>query len=90
MYGFYGIRAFEFLAAKDYDSAKLWADKSASEPGALVVMDLVAVAANELARDKKTAVHWARRARSRRPNIKQDLFFHAQPFHYGALKSYGF
>ena len=87
MYGFYGIRAFEFLAAQDYDSAKLWVDKSAGAPGALVVMDLVAVAANELAGDKKTAAQWARRARSRRPNIKQELFFHALPFHYGALRN---
>ena len=70
MYGFQGIRAFEFLATQDYDSASLWANKSASEPGALVVMDLAAVVANELAGDKDAAARWAKRARSRRPNIK--------------------
>jgi len=87
MYGFQGIRAFEFLATQDYDSARLWANKSASEPGALVVMDLAAVVANELAGDKDAAARWAKRARSRRPNIKQELFFHALPFHGGLLRS---
>ncbi|MFK7889786.1 MAG: winged helix-turn-helix domain-containing tetratricopeptide repeat protein, partial [Granulosicoccus sp.] len=55
MYGFQGIRAFEYLAAQDYDAAKKWADKSAHSPGELVVMELVAVAANELAGDADAA-----------------------------------
>jgi hypothetical protein len=87
MYGFQGIRAFEFMAAQDYDSAKLWADKSASGPGALVVMDLAAVAANVLAGDENAAARWAKRARSRRSDIDQSLFFHALPFHNGPLRS---
>lgn len=87
MYGFQGIRAFQFMAAQDYDAARIWADKSASGPGALVVMDLVAVAANMLAGNEKVAARWARRARSRRPDITQELFFHALPFQDGLLKS---
>ena len=87
MYGFQGIRAFEYMAAQDYDSARLWADKSASNPGALVVMDLLAVAANQLTGDVQAAARWAKRARHRRPDINQELFFHALPFHHGVLRS---
>jgi TolB-like protein len=86
MYGFQGIRAFEYMATQDYDSAKTWANKSASNPYALVVMDLVAVAANKLAGDEQAAARWAKRARERRPDINQDMFFHALPFNNSTLR----
>lgn len=80
LYGFLGTRALGLMAQGHYASAADWADRSAHAPGALIVMDLIAVVANELAGRTGAARHWATRARTRRPEITQQHLFDALPF----------
>ena len=86
MYGFYGVRALSYLADCDYDNARLWANKAAHQPGALIVMDLIAVAANDLAGREQAAAHWAARARSRNAQLPPGLLFTALPFSPGEFR----
>jgi TolB-like protein len=98
LYGFYGVRAYSFLAAGDYQNAKKWANHAARQPGALFMMDLMACVANALAGDDQEAKQWAQRAGKRRPDLTSDYFFRALPFNSsplrtkiaGALNLYGF
>lgn len=48
-YGFLGVRAFADLAEGRHAEAARLADRAANAPGALVVMDLLAAAAHDLA-----------------------------------------
>lgn len=86
LYGFYGVRAFTFIAEGNYPDAAIWANRAATAPGALPVMDLLAVVANELAGDRDFASKWAERARARNPGINAEYFFRALPFHSGAIR----
>ena len=86
MYGFYGVRALSYLADGDYDNARLWANKAAHQPGALIVMDLIAVAANDLAGCEQAAAHWAARARGRNSQLLPGLLFSALPFSRGEFR----
>ncbi|MEM9257311.1 MAG: winged helix-turn-helix domain-containing protein [Pseudomonadota bacterium] len=86
MYGFYGIRAFSYIADGDYESACRWAESAARQPGAIVIMDLVAAAAAELAGRQKRAKSWLQRARRRKPDIDMNYLFQALPFSEGSVK----
>lgn len=86
LYGFYGIRTFSFLADGDYDSARLWSEKAALQPEALVVMDLLAAACCELVKDFQKREFWLAKAKSRNPNINREQFFIALPFSNGKVK----
>lgn len=86
MYGFYGVRALSYLADSDYENARLWANKAAHQPGALIVMDLIAVAANNLAGCEQAAAHWAARARGRNSQLPRGLLFSALPFSAGEFR----
>ncbi len=86
LYGFYGVRALTYIAEGDYPEAATWANRAAIAPGALSVMDLVAVVANELAGDPDFAKKWAERAKARNPGINAAYFFEALPFHSGAVR----
>jgi TolB-like protein len=98
LYGFYGVRAFSFIAEGDYENARKWATQAARQPGALFMMDLQAAVANSLAGYDKDAQTWAARARSRKPDLNEDYFFNTLPFSQGetrnrihsALKKCGF
>lgn len=86
LYGFYGVRALTYIAEGDFPEAATWANRAAIAPGALSVMDLVAVVANELAGDAEFAKKWAERAQARNPGINAAYFFEALPFHSGAVR----
>lgn len=80
LYGFRGIRALGYLQDNNYADAVIWANKSANAPGALPVMDLVALIANDLVEDKSAAEKWAQRAQVRHKNVDSAYFFRALPF----------
>ena len=86
LYGFYGVRALTYIAEGDYEAAATWANRAAIAPGALSVMDLVAVVANELAGDPAFAKKWAERAQAHNPGINAAYFFEALPFQSGAVR----
>ena len=46
LFGFYGVRAFSHMAARDFENARTWANHAARQPGALFMMDLMAAVAN--------------------------------------------
>ena len=80
LYGFYGIRMFSCIESGDYADALMWAEKAANSPGALVVIDLMALAAATLANDPARADHWLQHAKVRKDDISQKYFFGALPF----------
>lgn len=86
LYGFYGVRAFSYLAASDFENARIWANHAARQPGALLMMDLMATVANSLAGNDDEAASWAARARQRRPDLTADYFFRSLPFRPGATR----
>ncbi len=88
LYGFYGIRAFSYLADEDIHSARQWAEKAACQPGAIAVMDLMAAATCELAGDPAQAQVWLGRARARKPDINRHYFFEALPFAQGQVRTH--
>lgn len=86
LYGFYGVRAYSYLAAGDYVNARIWSNHAARQPNALVMMDLMACVANTLAEQTEEAKYWADRAKKRRPDLSSDYFFRALPFNHGPLR----
>ena len=86
LYGFYGVRAYSYLASGDYINARTWANHAARQPSALFMMDLMACVANSLAGQEQEAKNWADRARQRRPDLSTDYFFRALPFNAGPMR----
>ncbi|NIB42653.1 transcriptional regulator [Pseudomaricurvus alkylphenolicus] len=85
-YGFYGIRAFSFLADDDRENAHIWAEKSAHQPGALAIMDLLAAATSDITHRPDRANAWLHKARERSPHIDSQQFFAALPFVSGQIR----
>ena len=86
LYGFYGIRAFSYLADQDRENAHTWAEKAAHQPEALPVMDLLAAATSTMTGRADKALTWLGKARERRPGIDSRHFFAALPFVSGRIK----
>lgn len=86
MYGFYGIRAFSYIADGDDENACRWAESAARQPGAIVVMDLIAAAGAELAGRRQQALGWLSRAQQRKADIDMHYLFQALPFADGSVK----
>jgi DNA-binding winged helix-turn-helix (wHTH) protein len=80
LYGFRGIRALGYLRDKNYADAAIWANKSANSPGALPVMDLVALIANDIIGNSSAAEEWAQRAQARHKDVNSAYLFRALPF----------
>ena len=87
LYGFYGIKAFSYLADEDIVQARIWAEKAAIQPEAIVVMDLLAAAVCEMDQDLPAAKKWIARSKQRNPNISSEFFFSALPFAQGQIRS---
>ncbi|MCC2616165.1 winged helix-turn-helix domain-containing protein [Aestuariibacter halophilus] len=87
LYGFYGIRAFSYLADEDIENACFWAEKAALQPEAIAVMDLLAAALFEMNKDMASATKWVARARQRHPHIDSGYFFKALPFGAGKIRT---
>jgi DNA-binding winged helix-turn-helix (wHTH) protein/tetratricopeptide (TPR) repeat protein len=86
LYGFYGVRAWSYIAAGDYEAARFWTNKAARQPGALMMMDVMACIASSLAGYKEEAASWAARAKKRNPKLTSDYFFRALPFNAGSMR----
>ncbi|QSP94893.1 winged helix-turn-helix domain-containing protein [Marinobacter salinisoli] len=86
LYGFYGIRAFSYIADGDVANARLWAVKAACQPGAIPVMDLLAAATCAMDGASDQAETWLRKARGRKPDIDSDYFFRALQFSPGVVR----
>lgn len=86
LYGFYGIKAFSYLADEDIPNARIWSEKAAQQPEAIVVMDLLAAAACEMDNDLAAAQKWAARGKRRKPDIDHQYFFKALPFAAGKVR----
>ncbi|TDG13439.1 transcriptional regulator [Seongchinamella unica] len=87
LYGFYGIKAFSYLADEDLENARVWAEKAALQPEAIVVMDMLAAAICEMNSDLLAARKWMERGKNRRADIDSDYFFEALPFGQGNIRS---
>lgn len=87
LYGFYGIRSFSYLADEDIANARLWAEKAASQPGAIAVIDLMAAATCELDGDIPRAKAWLVKATALKADINRHYFFEALPFAQGVVRS---
>lgn len=87
LYGFYGIKAFSYLADEDISNARIWAEKAAQQPEAIVVMDLLAAAACEMDCDPLAAQKWLERGKRRKPGIDHQYFFKALPFGHGKVRA---
>ena len=68
IYSLHGIRAFYYLASGDYERARTWAASAAHQPGAIVIMDLMAAAADALAGNLEQAEARSSRAKRRNSN----------------------
>lgn len=87
LYGFYGIKAFSYLADEDVKSARVWAEKAALQPEAIALMDVLAAAMCEMDDDISAARKWVEFAKKRNPLIDQNYFFKALPFSHGKIRS---
>ncbi|MBW4933168.1 winged helix-turn-helix domain-containing protein [Marinobacter sp. F4206] len=87
LYGFYGIKAFSYLADEDISNARIWAEKAAQQPEAIAVMDLLAAATCEMDSDALTAQKWLERGKRRKPDIDHQYFFKALPFGHGKVRA---
>ena len=87
LYGFYGIKAFSYLADEDIANARLWAEKAALQPEAIVVMDVFAAATCEMDEDRLAAQKWIDRGKRRHPEINSAYFFKALPFSHGKIRN---
>jgi len=87
LYGFYGIRAFSYLADDDVLNAKTWAEKAACQPESIPVMDLLAATTCDLAGDAANAQRWVSKAKQRKPDIDSHYFFKALPFAQGGVRT---
>lgn len=86
MYGFFGVRALSYLRDGQLVDARLWANRAARQPNAIVAMDFIAAAANEMAGEPDDARIWAGRARQRSGDADSSYFFRALPFVDGPLR----
>lgn len=87
LYGFYGIKAFSYLADEDIPNARIWAEKAALQPEAIVVMDILAASICEMDGDVKAAHKWIDFGKKRNPAIDSLYFFKALPFSHGKIRS---
>ena len=86
MYGFYGVRALSYLRDGNLEAARVWANRAARQPNAIVAMDFIAAAANGIAGDSEASQQWANRAKVRNPKADSDYFFKALPFREGRFR----
>lgn len=80
LYGALGARALSHITRGHDNQAAIWAEKSASSPGAHALFAMIAVAAHEINGNQNIAEKWAADVSSRYASLKQYDFFQAFPF----------
>jgi TolB-like protein len=79
-YAMLATRALSHLVRGEDEEASAWSDDAARAPGAHVLIDLIAVACQELGGAPDAAARWAARARLRDPRLTKEDFFRSFPF----------
>jgi tetratricopeptide (TPR) repeat protein len=80
LYAMLGARAFAQFGSQDYQAAAHSAERAANAPGAHALIEMIAVAAHELAGDRERAAAWAASAKLRAPHLDGGAFLEAFPF----------
>jgi TolB-like protein/cytochrome c-type biogenesis protein CcmH/NrfG len=79
-YAMAATRALGHLACGEYAEAAAWSETAAHEPGAHVVIVIIALVAHEIGGDHARAASWAAVARRRAPGITHEDFLRSLPF----------
>ena len=87
LYAMLATRALSLaMEGRDTEAAE-WAVRAANAPGAHDMINVIAVATNEMAGNRDEAASWADRARARRADITQEQFFRSFPFADQAIRN---
>jgi tetratricopeptide (TPR) repeat protein len=78
-YGMLGTRAFTHMAQGEDEEAARWAERAARDPGAHVLIALIAAVAHDLAGRGPEAARWAAQVRARNRGLTREDFFRAFP-----------
>lgn len=79
-YGMLGVRTMTFMHRGDCEAAAQWGEQAAQSPGAHAFIGVIALAAHHMAGNPACAADWAKDARRRQPDIRQEQFFASFPF----------
>lgn len=78
-YGMLGTRAFTHMMLGEDTEAALWAERAARDPGAHVLIAMLAASAHALAGQMEPAARWAAQVRARKATLTREDFFRAFP-----------
>jgi tetratricopeptide (TPR) repeat protein len=79
-YAMLATRALSHMVRGEDEAAALWADRAGRDPGAHVLIDVIAAGCHDLAGQAEQARQWAQRARRRDPRLGRGDFFRSFPF----------
>ena len=79
-YAMLATRALSHLVRGEVAEATGWVDRAARDPGAHVMIDVIAAACHALNGDADRAAAWAAKVRRRSPGFVQGDFFRSFPF----------
>jgi hypothetical protein len=74
------------LVRGEDEEAGAWGDRAARDPGAHVLIDVIAAACTTLGGEPKRGAVWAERARQRDPRLTREDFFRSFPFQDEAVR----
>jgi TolB-like protein len=78
-YAMVGTRAFTHMMQGEDAQAAHWAERAAREPGAHVLIAMIAVVAHALAGNPSQAAAWRQNVQARNPALRREDFFRAFP-----------
>jgi TolB-like protein len=79
-YAMLATRALSHMVRGEDEIAAHWADRAARDPGAHVLIDVIAAGCHDLAGQPEQARQWTERARRRDPRLGREDFFRSFPF----------
>ncbi len=85
-YAMLATRAMSHLVKGEEPEAAAWADRAAREPGAHVLIAVIATACHALYGNSSKAAAWARNVHARSPGISHVDFFRSFPFQDPAMR----
>jgi TolB-like protein len=85
-YAMQAARSLSFVIDGAYEQAMVAGEKAARAPGAHYLIDMIALIACSLNKNKVRATYWAGNVRRRRPDASQVAFFTSFPFSCGITR----
>jgi TolB-like protein/Tfp pilus assembly protein PilF len=79
-YAMLGTRALAHISRGEFGEGAEWAERSVRAPGAHAMIQVIAIAAHELAGNRERAAAWTARLREGNPHLAQADFFRSFPF----------